>query len=83
MRTILSNQYFTGHRVVLNRIVLYYGSSKKYGHTIGYTAKEAREGEDVQSNLTPEEVEILASKVPVDDGDDMVDSGETIIVDVE
>ena len=37
----------------------------------------------MQSNLTPEEVEILASKVPVDDGDDMVDSGETIIVDVE
>ena len=44
MRTILSNQYFTGHRVVLNRIVLYYGSSKKYGHTIGYTGGESGSG---------------------------------------
>jgi hypothetical protein len=41
------------------------------------------EGEYIQSNLTLEEVEILASKMPVDDGDDVVDFGETIIVDVE
>ena len=34
-------------------------------------------GEDLQSNLTPE-VEILASKMPVD-----IDGGETIIVDIE
>jgi hypothetical protein len=33
--------------------------------------------------LTPEEVEILASRMPVDDSDDIVDGGETIIVDVE
>jgi hypothetical protein len=41
------------------------------------------EKEDIQSNLTPEEVEILASSMPVDDSDDIVDSGETIIVDIE
>ena len=41
------------------------------------------EGDELQSNLTPEEVEILASRMPVDDSDDIVDSGETIIVDVE
>ena len=40
------------------------------------------EGEDIQSNLTPEEVEILASSMLVDDSDD-IDSGETIIVDIE
>jgi hypothetical protein len=39
-------------------------------------------GEDLQSNLTPEEVEILASKMPVDDSDD-IDGRETIIVDIE
>jgi hypothetical protein len=33
--------------------------------------------------LTPEEVEILASSMPVDDSDDIIDSGETIIVDIE
>ena len=38
------------------------------------------EKEDIQSNLTLEEVEILASRMPVDDSDD---GGETIIVDVE
>jgi hypothetical protein len=43
---------------------------------------QPREGEDM-SNLTLEEVEILASRIPVDDSDDIVDSGETIIVDVE
>jgi hypothetical protein len=41
------------------------------------------EGEDLQSNLTLEEVEILASKVPIGDDDDIVDLEETIVVDVE
>jgi hypothetical protein len=41
------------------------------------------EGEDMQSNLTPEEVETLASRILVDDGDDIVDFEETIVVDVE
>jgi hypothetical protein len=41
------------------------------------------EGEELQSNLTLEEVEILASKIVVDDGDDIVDFEETIVVDVE
>ena len=40
------------------------------------------EGEELQSNLTLEEVEILASSMPVDDSDD-INSGETIIVDIE
>ena len=40
------------------------------------------EGEELQSNLTLEEVEKLASKVPIDD-DDIVDMDGTIIVDVE
>jgi hypothetical protein len=40
------------------------------------------QGEDM-SNLTLEEVEVLASKVSADDSDDIVDSGETIVVDVE
>jgi hypothetical protein len=40
-------------------------------------------GEDMQSNLTPEEVEILASRMPVDDSDDIVDFEETIVVDIE
>ena len=53
------------------------------GNWSDWQPKEAREGEDIQSNLTPEEVEILASRMPVDDSDDLVDSGETIIVDVE
>ena len=41
------------------------------------------EKEDIQSNLTPEEVEILASSIPVDDSDDIVNGRETIIVDIE
>ena len=41
------------------------------------------EGEKLQTNLTPEEVEILASRVPVDDGKDIVDFEETIVVNVE
>ena len=45
--------------------------------------KEEGEGEDLQSNLTLEEVEILASRILVNDSDDIVNSGETIIVDVE
>ena len=32
--------------------------------------------------MTLEEVEILASKIPVDDGNDRVDIEETIVVDV-
>jgi hypothetical protein len=43
---------------------------------------QPKEGEDM-SNLTLEEVEVLASSITVDDSDDIVDSGETIIVDVE
>jgi hypothetical protein len=54
------------------------------GNWRDWQPKEAIKGEeDIQSNLTPEEVEILASSVSVDDGDDIVDFGETIIVDVE
>ena len=53
------------------------------GNWKDWQPREAREEEDIQSNLTPEEVEILASKMPVDDSDDIVDFGETIIVDVE
>ena len=41
-----------------------------------------KEKGELQSNLTPEEVEILASSMPVDNSDD-IDSGETIIVDIE
>jgi hypothetical protein len=41
------------------------------------------EGEELQSNLTLEEVEILASEVPISDDDDIVDLEETIVVDVE
>ena len=40
------------------------------------------EGEELQSNLTPEEVEILASKILVNDSD-IVDFKETIVVDTE
>ena len=40
------------------------------------------EGEELQSNLTLEEVEKLASEVPISD-DDVVDIDGTIIVDVE
>jgi hypothetical protein len=34
-------------------------------------------------NLTLDEVEVVASSITVDDGDDIDDSGETIIVDIE
>jgi hypothetical protein len=40
------------------------------------------EGEELQSNLTLEEVEKLASEVPIGD-DDVVDIDDTIIVDIE
>jgi hypothetical protein len=40
------------------------------------------EGEELRSNLTLEEVEKLASEVPIDD-DDIVDMDGTIIVDIE
>jgi hypothetical protein len=53
------------------------------GNWRDWQPKEAREREDIQSNLTPEEVEVLASSITADDSDDIVDSGETIIVDVE
>ena len=49
---------------------------------VGNWKDQQPKGEDLKSNLTPEEVEILASKMPVDDSDD-IDSGETIIVDIE
>ena len=42
---------------------------------------QPKEEEDM-SNLTLEEVEVLASEVP-DESDNIVDSGETIVVDVE
>jgi hypothetical protein len=53
------------------------------GNWRDWQPREARKEEDIQSNLTPEEVEILASSMPVDDSDDIIDSGETIIVDIE
>jgi hypothetical protein len=37
----------------------------------------------LQSNLTPEGVEILASEILVDDGNDIIDLEETMVVDVE
>jgi hypothetical protein len=41
------------------------------------------EGEELQGNLTLEGVEILASKIPIGDDNDIVDFEETIVVDVE
>ena len=43
---------------------------------------QPKEGEDI-SNLTLEEVEVLVSSITVNDGDNIVDSRETIVVDVE
>ena len=43
---------------------------------------QGRDPEELQSNLTPEEVEKLASAIPVDDEDDIVDIDDTIVVDV-
>ena len=55
------------------------------GNWMDWQPKEGMtgEGEKLQTNLTPEEVEILASRVPVDDGKDIVDFEETIVVNVE
>ena len=52
------------------------------GNWKDWQPREAREEEDIQSNLTPEEVEILASRLLVNDSDDIINSGETIIVDI-
>jgi hypothetical protein len=54
------------------------------GNWKDWQPKEAIKGEreDIQSNLTLEELEILASRIPVDNSDD-IDEGETIIVDIE
>jgi len=38
VRANFTNQYFIGHGIVLNCILLYYGSGKKIRDTIGYTA---------------------------------------------
>jgi hypothetical protein len=43
---------------------------------------EGGDSEELQSNLTPEEVEKLSSAIPIDDEDDIVDMDETIVVDV-
>ena len=53
------------------------------GNWKDWQPKEAKEGEDIQSNLTPEEVQALASSMPVDDDNDIVDFEETIVVDTE
>ena len=38
--------------------------------------------EELQSNLTLEEVEKLASEIPIDDNDLLIDMGETVVVDM-
>ena len=38
--------------------------------------------EKLRSDLTPEEVEKLASEIPIDDDNDLIDMEETIIVDM-
>ena len=43
---------------------------------------EGLDSEELQSNLTLEEVEKLASVIPIDDEDDVVDIDETIVVDI-
>jgi hypothetical protein len=55
------------------------------GNWMDWQLKEAieGEGEELQSNLTLEEVEKLASEVLIGDDDDVVDLEETIVVDVE
>ena len=56
------------------------------GNWRDWQPKEAREGEDIQSNLTPEEVEKLASEVPIDDMDGIdemeINIEETIVVEI-
>jgi hypothetical protein len=41
------------------------------------------EGEELQRNLTLEEVEKLVSEVPISNDDEIVDCEETIVIDVE
>jgi hypothetical protein len=55
------------------------------GNWMDWQLKEAikGEGEELQSNLTLEEVEKLASEVLIGDDDEIVDLEETIVVDVE
>ena len=53
------------------------------GNWRDWQPREAREGEDIQSNLTLEEVETLASSILVDNNDDIIDFKETIVVDIE
>jgi hypothetical protein len=55
------------------------------GNWMDWQPREAikGEGEELQSNLTLEEVEKLASEVPISDDDKIVDFEETIVVDVE
>ena len=44
--------------------------------------RDRGDSEELQSNLTPEEVEKLASVIPIDDEDNIVDIDETIVVDI-
>ena len=55
------------------------------GNWMDWQPREAikGEGEELQSNLTLEEVEKLASEVLIGDDDEIVDLEETIVVDVE
>jgi hypothetical protein len=55
------------------------------GNWMDWQPKEAikGEGEELQSNLTLEEVEKLASEIPIGDDDDIVDLEETTVVEVE
>ena len=54
----------------------------KVGNWEDWRPKDRGDSEELQSNLTPEEVEKLASAIPIDDEDDVVDMDETIVVDV-
>jgi hypothetical protein len=55
------------------------------GNSMDWQPREAikGEGEELQSISTVEEVETEASKILIDDDDDVVDMDGTIIVDVE
>ena len=46
------------------------------GNWRDWQPREAREEEDIQSNLTLEEVEILVSRLPVDNSNDIINSRE-------
>ena len=52
------------------------------GNQKDWQPREA-EKEDIQSNLTLEEVEILVSRILVNNSNNIVNSRETIIVDIE